>query len=224
VGEEGLFSKRVTAFWRLEYGLGGCAALRSVEWVRCGTLFPTVVTFGFGDGDMKEVTRGGMVYNVISFCYNVWIYRGGMVYTTLFPCGYVTFGDEAMRRYITLFPKSVNTVFPVYSSILNNRTSVRPLHRRNALALLLIQRPHRHFSGTPLYIVTNLPLPRKAMLHPGLVVAFFVVVSRMRAPTLSPRQRRFTRLHSVGQEITQLERFNQVRVPNQRAVGDADVG
>jgi hypothetical protein len=141
-----------------------------------------------------------------------------MVYTTLFPCGYVTFGDEAMRRYITLFLSSV------YSSILNNRTSVRPLHRRNALALLLIQRPHCHFSSTPLHIVTNLPLPRKAMLHPGHVVAFFVVVSRMRAPTLSPRQRRFTRLHSVGQEIAQFKRLDQVRVPDERAVGDADVG
>lgn len=61
------------------------------------------------------------------------------------------------------------------------------------------------------------------MHQPLLIIPLFKIIPRMRTPTLRARQRRRTRLSRIGQQVAQLERLDEVAVPNQGFVGDAEV-
>jgi hypothetical protein len=103
--------------------------------------------------------------------------------------------EEVQQRFqeftLQSIHQSINRSF--YDSL------VRPLNWRHALTLPLIHRPHRHAPCTPLHIVPYTPLPRQTMLHPLFIVAFFEIFARVRTPRFCPCQRRFARLHRVGE-------------------------
>ena len=62
------------------------------------------------------------------------------------------------------------------------------------------------------------------MLHPFFIISFLEVISRMRASTLCSCQRRLTRLRRVRKKVAQFERLDEIRVPYQGPVCDAEVG
>lgn len=97
-------------------------------------------------------------------------------------------------------------------------TSIRPLHRRHARHLILIQRTHDNAPRPHTHLVAQVPLPRNTMPQPPFIVSLWEIVARMRTPTLCTRQRRRARLRSIRQQIPQLERLNQIRVPDERGI------
>jgi hypothetical protein len=62
------------------------------------------------------------------------------------------------------------------------------------------------------------------MHHPVIIIAVLEIVACMRATALCARHGRSARLHGIGQQIAQLERLDEVAVPDERAVRDAQVG
>ena len=62
------------------------------------------------------------------------------------------------------------------------------------------------------------------MLHPVLVVAIGEVLARMRAAAFGAVERRVHGDHRLHDEVVELERLDQVGIPDQRTVGDLDVG
>lgn len=61
------------------------------------------------------------------------------------------------------------------------------------------------------------------MLHPLLIISLLEVIPRMCATTLRTRECRFTCLYRVREEVSQLERFNEIGVPYEALVGDAEI-
>ena len=61
------------------------------------------------------------------------------------------------------------------------------------------------------------------MLHPMLIVPLGKILPRMRAPRLLPIGRRLRRLHRARQQIPQLERLDQIAIPNHAAILHAHV-
>ena len=72
--------------------------------------------------------------------------------------------------------------------------------------------------------LTALIEPGQGMLHEVFVVAFRIVLTRMGAAAFGAIDRRIHGHHGLGDEVVEFQRFDQVRVPDQRAVGHADVG
>src|SRR6185295_1016177 len=66
--------------------------------------------------------------------------------------------------------------------------------------------------------------PGERVLHPVLVVAVGEILARMRAAALGAVRRRLHGDDRLGDEIVELQRLHQVGIPDQRPVGDADVG
>ncbi len=61
------------------------------------------------------------------------------------------------------------------------------------------------------------------MLHPVLVIAIRVVLARMRTAALQAICRRFDRGGRIEQQVLKFERLDEVGIPDQRAVGYADI-
>jgi len=61
------------------------------------------------------------------------------------------------------------------------------------------------------------------MLHPFFIISFLEVISRMRASTLCPCQRRLARLRSIGKKVAQFECLDKIGVPYHGPIGDAQV-
>lgn len=73
-------------------------------------------------------------------------------------------------------------------------------------------------------LAVGLLLPRQGVLHPVLVVTLGVVLARVRASRLLAVGSGLSRLDGAGQQVTELERLNEVGVPDHAAVLDANVG
>ena len=69
----------------------------------------------------------------------------------------------------------------------------------------------------------RLLLKTKAMLHPLLIIPLREILSRVRPPTLRPIRRAIRSLHSAGEQIPQLERLDEVGVPDHAAVLGAEL-
>ncbi|EJK57810.1 hypothetical protein THAOC_22107, partial [Thalassiosira oceanica] len=100
---------------------------------------------------------------------------------------------------------------------------VHSRHRRDNRTLLLVQRvvvdgPVRHARLLRVLVVVG-----QRVLHPVVVVAVGVVLVCVRAPALLPPVGRVHRRGGRGEEVAKLERLDQVRVPDEAAVGDLDV-
>eukprot|EP00975_Prorocentrum_lima_P023917 5032983-Prorocentrum_lima.AAC.1 len=66
-------------------------------------------------------------------------------------------------------------------------------------------------------------MPCKRMLHPVLIVAIGEVLVGMGATALLALLGGMDRGRGVGQQVAELPRLDQVRVPDQRVVGDLHV-
>lgn len=100
---------------------------------------------------------------------------------------------------------------------------VRPLERRNGFALLFIQRVHLHGAVFDVDLTMWLLLPRESVLHPFLVVAVRIILSRVCATGFFTVCGSLCSLDGAGQEIAEFERLNEVAVPDHAAVFCADL-
>lgn len=100
---------------------------------------------------------------------------------------------------------------------------VRARNGRHRLALLLIQRRHGHSPVANLRLGLILIEPRQRMLHPFAIQTLREIITGVRATRLRTLLRRVHRLHGVGDEIAEFERFDEVSVPDDATVGHADV-
>ena len=66
--------------------------------------------------------------------------------------------------------------------------------------------------------------PGQGVLQPVLIVALGEILARMRAAALGAVGRRMDGRGRLQQQILELERLDQIGVPDERAVGDAHVG
>ena len=63
--------------------------------------------------------------------------------------------------------------------------------------------------------------PGQRVLHPVLVIAIRVVLASMRAAALQAIRRRFDRCSRVEQQVLELDRLDEIRIPDQRTIATA---
>src|SRR6516165_1592195 len=66
--------------------------------------------------------------------------------------------------------------------------------------------------------------PGEAVLYPVPVIAFGVVLACMGAAALCPVLGRVQGYNRLLQQVLEFERFDEVGVPDHRAIGDAEIG
>src|SRR5689334_25363450 len=66
--------------------------------------------------------------------------------------------------------------------------------------------------------------PGDGVLHPVLVVTLWIIFLHVRAPALLAVGGAMHRHHRLGEQIVELERLDQVAIPDEAAVGNVDVG
>ena len=103
-------------------------------------------------------------------------------------------------------------------------TLVCALERRNSLALVLIESGADNLPVAELRLAVRLLLPRQRVLHPVLVVTLREVLAGVCTSRLLAVGGRLGGLDGASQQVAELERLNQVGVPDHAAVLDTDVG
>ena len=79
---------------------------------------------------------------------------------------------------------------------------------------------HRAICERDLAIIAH---PAQRMLHPLRVVAFRIVVMGLRTATLATRLRAHHRRRPVSHEVLQLQRLDEIRIPDQATVADREI-
>jgi len=103
-------------------------------------------------------------------------------------------------------------------------TLIRPLERWHSLTLLLIQRIHLHLPVPKLHLLVRLLLEGDGVLHPFLIVSLWIILTGVCSTRFLAVDGGFGSLNGAGEEVAELEGFDEVAVPDHAAVLGADLG